>query len=270
MQRRHLIEISDEAWCPRAIRHAVTDYCRFVTEASGVYNAVAPMLVEALQRTGASRVLDLGSGAAGPWLRLQPLLSKMGLDITVCLSDHNPDVEAFERSCRLAQQAITYYPKPVDATQVPSTLHGFRTLFSAFHHLRPAEARAALANAVAKGEGLAVFECAERSILALLLVLPTPLRVLLATPCIRPFRWSRLFWTYQIPVVPLVALFDGLVSCLRTYGIQEMRELTEALDAKDYPWEIGELKSTVGPIPITYLIGVPNEDSAPPPGPASI
>jgi hypothetical protein len=57
--------------------------------------------------------------------------------------------------------------------------------------------------------------------------------------------------------VPLVSLFDGLVSCLRTYSVAELRELTEGLNATNYEWEIGEVKSMAGPIPITYLIGVP-------------
>jgi hypothetical protein len=70
-----------------------------------------------------------------------------------------------------------------------------------------------------------------------------------------------LFWTYLIPVVPLVSLLDGLVSCLRTYSVQELRQLTEGLDVKDHQWEIGEVKSTAGPIPITYLIGVPNDSA---------
>lgn len=114
MKRVHLIEIADEAWCPRSIRHAVTDYCRFVTERA--YNSVAPLLAKALQKTGARHVLDLGSGAAGPWLRLQPLLREMGVDVTVCLSDHNPNLEAFERSRRLSNQSLTFHPEPVDAT----------------------------------------------------------------------------------------------------------------------------------------------------------
>jgi len=92
--------------------------------------------------------------------------------------------------------------------------------------------------------------------LAMLLV---PLMVLLTTPFIRPFRWSRLLWTYLIPVVPLVSLFDGLVSCLRTYSVAELRELVEGLEADDYQWEIGEVKSKANPIPVTYLIGVPIE-----------
>lgn len=228
MKRRHWIEIGDEPWCPRGIRQGVTDFCRFVEQASGVYNAVAPKLVEALQRTASHRVLDLGSGAGGPWLKLQPLLRKMGQDVTVCLSDHNPDLEAMKRASRLsgpvitgetpvpqsdaeqagrlAQQAITFHAEPVDATQVPSELTGFRTMFSAFHHLRPEQARALLADAVAKREGIGVFDCAVRSPLMLLGMLPMPLRVQIATPFIRPFRWSRLFWTYLAPALPFVLL----------------------------------------------------------------
>ena len=262
MQRRHLIEISDEAWCPLAIRHAVTDYSRFVTVASGVYNVIAPQLIEALQRTSARRVLDLGSGAAGPWFRLQPLLRRMGVDVAVCLSDNNPNLEAFERVRRLSRHAITYHPHPVDATHVPDGLPGFRTFFSAFHHLRPDQARAVLVDAVAKREGLAVFECAQRSILMLFLLLATPLRVLLATPFIRPFRWSRLVWTYLVPVLPVVLLFDSLVSCLRIYNVQELRGLTAGLDR--YRWDIGTVRGKPIPIQITYLIGVPIENALEP------
>lgn len=88
-------------------------------------------------------------------------------------------------------------------------------------------------------------------------MLPVPLMVLLTTPFIRPFRWSRLVWTYLIPVVPVVSLFDGLVSCLRTYSVQELRELTQGLNAKNYLWEIGEIRSKAGLVRLTYLIGGP-------------
>ncbi|HXM61951.1 MAG TPA: hypothetical protein VN950_13935, partial [Terriglobales bacterium] len=74
---------------------------------------------------------------------------------------------------------------------------------------------------------------------------------------IRPFRWSRLLWTYLIPVIPLVLLFDGVVSCLRTYRPQELREMVEKLKPPScqYQWEIGELAG--GKMPVTYLIGYP-------------
>ena len=75
------------------------------------------------------------------------------------------------------------------------------------------------------------------------------------TPLIRPFRWSRLLWTYLIPIIPLVLLFDGVVSCLRTYRPQELREIVENLTAIAYQWEMGEHSGASGKLAITYLIG---------------
>ena len=93
-------------------------------------------------------------------------------------------------------------------------------------------------------------------------MLLVPLIVLVVTPFIRPFRWSRLLLTYLIPLVPMVTLFDGLVSCLRTYSVEELRDLTARLDTNDYHWDIGTVKSKMAAIPITYLIGVPHEHTA--------
>jgi hypothetical protein len=255
MKRLHLIEIADLTWCPRGIRHGVSDYCRFLVERTGAFNPVTPLLADALRRTGARQILDLGSGAAGPWLGLQRRLRESGIDVPVCLSDCYPDLEAFERASRLSQGAITYRSEPVDAAQVPGELAGFRTMFQAFHHLRPKQARAVLADAVAKGVGIGVFESGNRSILTFLEALGTPVRVLLLAPFIRPFRWSRLFWTYLVPALPLVLLFDVIVSCLRVYGGPELRDLTAGLDG--YHWDIGTVRGKWIPIPISYLIGVP-------------
>lgn len=96
-----------------------------------------------------------------------------------------------------------------------------------------------------------------------LLILPTPLRVLLTTPLIRPFRWSRLFWTYIVPALPLVLLFDVIVSLLRLYSVEELRDLTVGLDQHD--WDIGIVRARPIPLPITYLIGVPREAPSPAP-----
>jgi hypothetical protein len=259
MKRLQLIEIHDQEWCPRAIRDAVTDYLQFVIAKMKGYAPVVPVLAAALQRTATRQVLDLCSGAGGPWFWLQPVLAKRGLDVSVCLTDKypNPDALGAPSDLNLGHQVIRYLPEPVDVTGVPDELAGFRTLFSAFHHFRPEQARAILSDAMRKHQGIAVFEGTYHSAPAMFLMLLVPLMVLLVTPFIRPFRWSRLLWTYLVPVVPLVSLFDGLVSCLRTYSVPELRALTEGLDTRTYQWEIGEVRSMAGPIPITYLIGVP-------------
>ena len=260
MKRLHFIEIGDQPWCPRGIRRGVTDYCRFVTEHSGYFNVVAPLLADAIKKTGARRVLDMGSGAGGPWFSLLPKLRRLGVDAPVCLSDYDPNVEALEWARKRSGGAVAYHPEPVDATDVPAELTGFRTMFSAFHHLRPEQARAALADAAAKGQPIAVFDGTRPQLWLLPLLLGTPLRVLLVTPFIRPFRWSRLFWTYLVPALPLVLLFDTVVSLLRMYSVEDKRELTAGLDG--YVWDIGTVRARPVPVRITYLIGIPAEGGA--------
>src|SRR6266850_1731044 len=71
----------------------------------------------------------------------------------------------------------------------------------------------------------------------------------------RPWRWSRLLWTYLPPALPIVGTFDGIVSCLRTYSKAELKELVRGLDT--YDWEIGDFRGGWSPLRGSYLIGVP-------------
>ena len=61
-----------------------------------------------------------------------------------------------------------------------------------------------------------------------------------------------------------MVLFDGMVSCLRTYTPDELRALAAESTPDGYAWEAGEVGD--GPIPVTYLVGVavaPDERGAP-------
>jgi hypothetical protein len=91
-----------------------------------------------------------------------------------------------------------------------------------------------------------------------LLILIMPLMMLALTPCIRPFRWSRIVLTYLIPAIPLLALFDGIVSMLRIYSPDELRELVAGVPgAEEFDWDIGTLPIRGSPLKLTYLVGTP-------------
>ena len=79
MKRLHLIEICDQYWCPSTVRDGATDYLQFVIATTNLYAVIVPILAAALNRTGTRQVLDLCSGAAGPWLWLQPVFVEQGL-----------------------------------------------------------------------------------------------------------------------------------------------------------------------------------------------
>ena len=206
-------------------------------------------------------MLDLCSGGGGPWLSLQRALEENhSLQVEVRLSDKYPNLSALHHLHAMTGKRLTFHNDPVDAKAVQPELSGFRTMFSCFHHFRPHDARAILQSAVESREGIGVFEVPQRHPLAILLTFLMPIVAFVFAPFMRPFRWSRLLWTYLIPVVPFVVLFDGIVSCLRAYSSTELAELADGLFISGYKWEAGEVRGGVSPIPVTYLIAWPDTE----------
>jgi hypothetical protein len=209
--------------------------------------------------SGAKRIIDLCSGAGGPSLAIAREFKKAAQTAPpIVLTDKYPNVTAFRYTQASSGGTISFVEEPVDATSVPAELHGFRTLYTSFHHFDPPAARSILRDAVVKREGIGIFEYTERNfwIWGLPLLL-TPLFTLLSMPFVRPFKWERLLWTYIIPIVPFLGMWDGLVSCLRTYSPSEMLALAKEADPADgYRWESGRVHA-FGACHVTYLIGCP-------------
>jgi len=143
----------------------------------------------------------------------------------------------------------------VDARAVPASLKGVRTIFNGFHHLPPGDARAVLHAAADAGQPIAIVEVSERRLKTLLGILLVPIAVLLMTPFIRPFRWSRLLFTYLLPLVPLTCLWDGLVSQLRAYTIDELQQMIDG--TPEMRWQIGRIPIARGQGRLTYVVGIP-------------
>jgi hypothetical protein len=255
MRRIQFVELHEQEWLPSSIRDEITDALQFGLNLFNAYAPIAPLLQSALDSTGSQSVVDLCSGSGGPWWDLSRQFSKSGRTLHVWLTDKYPNLTISKTLGAADENRMTYYQRWVDATNVPLELKGFRTMFTSFHHFSPDEARAILQNAVDASEGIGVFEITRRAPSMIGLVLAWALMLFVATPWIRPFRWSRLFWTYIVPVIPLVLLLDGVVSCLRTYSLQELHEIVEKLGGNEYQWQIGEDAS--GKASITYLIGCP-------------
>jgi len=264
MRRVQFIEFHDQPWFPSLLRDYVTDALQFGFSLFQVYAPVGPLLQCAMESTGSRSIVDMCSGAAGPWLDLSRELGSHHTSggapaLQICLTDKYPNLGAFEKASAASEGRIRFYAGSVDATNVPRELNGLRTMFTSFHHFLPHTGRAILQDAVDAGEGIGVFEIARRAPSAIGLTFAFVLALFVCTPWIRPFRWSRLFWTYLLPIVPFVLLFDGVVSCLRTYRPQELLKMVDQLTARDYQWDAGELPTRF--VPITYLIGYPQASS---------
>ncbi len=290
LRRLHLFEFLDQTWCPQAVRHGATDYLEAITSRGNIYRPVQSEIFRAIEACGADRVVDLCSGGGGPWL--SPAWRSALADhtpLTVVLTDKFPSTALPARLKQLRdwgrpkRQAFSWFsPKEnytsrslsgnsncetalggdvtcvsvsVDAARVPDALRGFRTIFSSFHHFPDAVARDVLGDAVRCGEGFAMAEVTSRTRRAFATMFLMPVFAWILTPMMRPFRWSRLLLTYLLPLIPLVVLWDGIVSCFRTRTPEELLALTSSF--AHYDWQAGYARGRGSWLAPVYLIGRP-------------
>ncbi len=237
------------------LRRSMMDYLRFLFYHLNMYAPVTPLLARNMKESDNGSLLDLCSGGGGPLGRL--CHAQELSHIRILLSDKFPNIAAYKELQKISGDRINYVPYPVDAMQVPAELKGFRSMFSGFHHFDEASAKKVLKNAVDARSGIAIFDGGDKNILILLaIVIFHPILFILFTPFIRPFRLSRIFFTYLIPLIPLCTMWDGMVSIMRLYTPAEMLAL--ARDAgPEYNWQAGKLRNHWG-MRIAYLIGTPS------------
>lgn len=260
MKRIHLFEFMDQTWYPKLFRRMQTDYLQFVVTQGSAHKKLAPLIKKTMQQAGTQGIVDLCSGGTGPWLKLHQHLTAEDWPVQIKLTDKYPDPESVQRWPSRPDTHIEYLAESVDATKVPSHLTGMRTLFEGLHHFNPKQAKAILQDAVEQKTAIGVFEAElKRPKLVWLLLSPlmTLLGYIVVTPFLRPRTFGRFFWTYLIPVVPLVTCWDGIISFLRVYSPQALKEITNQIQCDGYTWEIGQAATGTPLFVYTYLLGYP-------------
>jgi len=255
MCRIHLFEFEDQLWFPETLRKGITDYLQYAANKIDLYTPIIPILEKRLEKE--NTIIDIGSGSGGGMVKIHQKLKSKHNNIKIILTDKYPHLEAYKSLYDKTNGDISYVDYPVDALDIPSELKGLRTQFVSFHHFKPKDAKKILENAVRDKSSIGIFEVTERSLVNFIGMLFTPLVVMIAVPFIRPFSLSRLLFTYLLPIIPISIMWDGLVSVLRTYSVNELKQMTESIKTENYNWEIGKIK-TKGRPNIIYVLGYPN------------
>lgn len=253
--RLHLFELEDKPWFPATLRDLSTDYLHFMQGALKLEGVLLPLVERVVRQTGVTQIVDLCSGGAGPLPALLDRLASAGLPLHATLTDLYPNIDAFGDIAARAGGQIGFMSHSIDARAVPRELSGLRTIFNGFHHFAPADAIAVLSDAVDARQPIAIFELSERSARSILPVILVPISVWFGTPFMRPFSWTRLLWTYPVPLVPLTCFWDGVVSQFRAYTVDELRQLGRR--AGPFEWEAGQVPMAGGRARLTYLLGMP-------------
>ncbi|OBT77557.1 hypothetical protein VF21_04606 [Pseudogymnoascus sp. 05NY08] len=135
------------------------------------------------------------------------------------MTDLHPHIADWKEACSKSKN-LTFVSEPVDATNASADLilndgkKVFRMFNLAFHHFDDSLGRNILKNTLETSDGFGIFELSERTPSSLLMITLMGLLFFFITPF---YFWrspGHLFFTYIIPIIPFVVVFDGYVSSL--------------------------------------------------------
>jgi len=154
------------------------------------------------------------------------------------LTDIHPHLEAWERAAKRSDH-LRFVREGVDAGNASPDLLArveglsseqqqkkvFRLFSLAFHHFDDPAATQILRNTLQTSSGFGIFELQERTLEGLLTAFVIGPALWLGSWYWFWGDWTHLFWTYVIPVVPIVVMLDGWVSAVRTRSGEEILAL---------------------------------------------
>ena len=258
MRRIHAFEFGDLRWYPKNLRSYATDYLQYASNTLDIYKCVLPIVKKGVESTENTTIVDIASGGGGGLIKIAGNLKKSIPFLKIILTDYYPNIDAFKQTKLQQSDVFEYIEEPVNAMHFPKYLRGFRTHFNFLHHFKPKNAKAILQNAIDSNQPIGVFEAQQRSTKNMLQMLLSPIAVLIMTPFIKPFKPDRIIFTYLIPVLPLVILWDGLISVLRTYTVTELKQMIfELTNNTRFEWDVDIAKGKQNEI--LYLVGMPKK-----------
>ncbi len=227
-KRKHWAEFGDQQWMSGWIREGYLDCLNFGLRVGGQFRQLHTVFADWTKRNEHLPILDLGSGGGGP---IETMLREAHRSRTrlpqIFLSDLHPSVDHYARlSSAFSSQQLSFISQPVSATQTAHLQFTLRSLCATFHHFRPETARDVIRDALTCGRSLLIVEPLQRDLRHLLLVLLSgPFAYMLAPLFASRWSWRKFLFTSIVPILPLMVMWDGVVSVLRTYTASEIKSL---------------------------------------------
>jgi hypothetical protein len=230
MKRKQVFQFSYQRWYPAFLKR---DMYEFMTWFVGKVNAAKPFLPvisEGLQHAPIKRIINVDSKIGAGFETVKELISE------------KPEVVNL----------------PIEKFNV--TNQGLYIFVNSFHKFKPESARNYL-NEIAKSRNaVVVVEGNNDSLWQVVgMTVFVPLAVILSAPFVKPFRVTRLIFTYLIPILPVVTMLDGFLALFKLYNPDDLNELVSAIPEKNYVWKSAKADNGRGG-KIMYLIGWPAKE----------
>ena len=263
MKRIHLFEFMDLNWYPKVLRNIQTNILQVIMKTTKAFDHTIPYIQSIIESTGNKTIIDLCSGASGPWERIYKKLPDE--HINILLSDKYPNINIFQAIKKRSDNRIGYIGESIDVLSTEYSKDITYTIFTGFHHFRPNEIKMFLGDIQKNESSICIFDYVPNKLLIILL---TPITIIISflqfyilSFLVRPYTVQQLLFTNIIPIVPIVSAWDGFVSGLRKYSKKELIKIIGTLKSKNYNWIVENDTQLSKGTPLVYLLGYKNKEN---------
>ena len=226
MRRTQITQIINTRWCPEIFKRLIAEFLDwFVVKINGTKPFI-PVIEGVQNQMGSHPIINVDFNLGAGIKTVAPFFNKPFEILSVPIDSFN--------TSRL----------------------GTYLFVNSFHQLSELQARRILKDITNSKNPVIIVEGNNDSLWQIVgMMVFVPLTILLSAPFVRPFRWSRLLFTYLTPILPLFTVIDGCIALLKLYNPDDLKELTSTLADANYEWNIGKNDNGRGG-KIIYLTGV--------------
>jgi hypothetical protein len=216
----------DARWVPRSLRLTLREALDCTLSAfrrPPYYDHVAQIVTELAKRQEHSSIVELGAGTA-PLTRRLAARSDLPAEVKLVITDLEPDPVVYHQLEKAHPSTVYALREAVDFLQpLPFNRDALLVFSASFHHIPPALRRQVLQNL--RGQRVLVAEPIVNDLRMklgnLLLFIPILATPLWAARHHTPGHIRRVVWCWLLPFAIPCLIWDGIISCLRCWTIQE-------------------------------------------------
>jgi hypothetical protein len=227
MRRKEIAQISTSNKTPKWLRSMISEFLSWFVLRVNATKPFIPVIEEALEKADNKHIINIDFGLGAGISTVQPFLESN-------ISVSNLPLEHFTPEKK-----------------------GVYLFINSFHQLHPNKAIEMLQAIVKNRQSLVVLEGNNDSLWQVVgMTVFVPLTVIFTAPLVRPFRISRLFFTYILPILPFIIMLDGCIALFKLYSLKDLDKLVGSIRSEDYEWKRGKNDNGRGG-KIIYLVGHP-------------
>ena len=227
MKRKQITQIINTSWCPKFIKKLVAEFLSWFVVKVNATKPFIPLIESMVNDAHSNQIINIDFNIGAGIESVKPYLKEDIQIKSIPISDFNTDTK------------------------------GVYLFLNSFHQLNVKQAKEILSQIAKSKNPIIIVEGNNDSLWQVVgMTVFVPLTTLLTAPFVKPFRLTRLLFTYIIPVLPLIITIDGCIALLKLYNPKDLLELTSSINAPKYEWKAGKNDNGRGG-KIIYLTGKP-------------